>query len=305
MIIILLILLIIAFFVIAHFTKKRKTYIISDSFGTVIKKQEIMPNEGDLQEYPYGEYTVEVYEEYLYLNGKEPKNISKFFIVHNKINSNQWENEKKHRADTRKYALTDKTKQGKGTSGEYIIEGIVIRTCKNAYYKTLNNIYLCKNDKQETTEIDCILMHPTGIYVFESKNYSGWIFGNEKNFKWTQSLYNPRFKKAEKFQFLNPILQNELHIKALKSQLQNEYIKIRSYIVFGKDSALKKVPSSTDTVKIIRIDELYTTLLNDIEISQKNLSEDSIDSIYNTLQSYTNVSEEIKLKHIQDIQKNT
>ncbi|NLK22184.1 MAG: NERD domain-containing protein [Epulopiscium sp.] len=26
------------------------------------------------------------------------------------------------------------------------------------------------------------------MYVFESKNYSGWIFGNEKDKNWTQML---------------------------------------------------------------------------------------------------------------------
>lgn len=39
-----------------------------------------------------------------------------------------------------------------------------------------------------TYEIDLIMISETGIYVFESKNYSGWIFGDEKQRYWTQIL---------------------------------------------------------------------------------------------------------------------
>ena len=45
----------------------------------------------------------------------------------------------------------------------------------NGYKKFIFNCYLPKADG-ETTEVDVILLHESGIYVFESKNYSGWIF---------------------------------------------------------------------------------------------------------------------------------
>jgi hypothetical protein len=44
-------------------------------------------------------------------------------------------------------------------------------------HKLLTNVYLPKKDGS-TTEIDLIMIDETGIYVFESKNYSGWIFGD-------------------------------------------------------------------------------------------------------------------------------
>jgi hypothetical protein len=54
-----------------------------------------------------------------------------------------------------------------------------------------------------TTEIDLIMIDETGIYVFESKNYSGWIFGDEKRKNWVQTLEN-----RQKNYFYNPIWQN-------------------------------------------------------------------------------------------------
>ena len=43
------------------------------------------------------------------------------------------------------------------------------------YKRYLFNLYIPKSNG-ETTELDVVLLHESGIYVFESKNYSGWIF---------------------------------------------------------------------------------------------------------------------------------
>ena len=54
--------------------------------------------------------------------------------------------------------------------------------------KVLQNIYIPQND-EGTTEIDLLYLTQKRIFVIESKNYSGYIFGNEKYSKWTSSLY--------------------------------------------------------------------------------------------------------------------
>lgn len=59
----------------------------------------------------------------------------------------------------------------------------------NGYHKLMTNLYIPKTDGS-TTEIDLILISETGIYVFESKYYRGWIFGSEIRRNWTQSLSN-------------------------------------------------------------------------------------------------------------------
>ena len=43
--------------------------------------------------------------------------------------------------------------------------------------KILRNVYIPK-DNGETTEIDVVYITQKGIFVIESKNYSGWIFGD-------------------------------------------------------------------------------------------------------------------------------
>ena len=43
--------------------------------------------------------------------------------------------------------------------------------------QVLRNIYVPK-DNGETSEIDVVFITQKGIFVIESKNYSGWIFGD-------------------------------------------------------------------------------------------------------------------------------
>lgn len=48
-----------------------------------------------------------------------------------------------------------------------------------------------------------------GIFVIETKNYKGWIYGSERDRQWTQVIY----KRKERFQ--NPLRQNCRHTKVL------------------------------------------------------------------------------------------
>ena len=60
----------------------------------------------------------------------------------------------------------------KGKNGEYkIYKSLFHYEMDGASF--LFNCYLPMENK-ETTEIDAIMIHHSGIYVFESKNYGGW-----------------------------------------------------------------------------------------------------------------------------------
>lgn len=78
-------------------------------------------------------------------------------------------------------------------------------------YHRIHNLILPANGG--TTQIDHVLVSVFGIFVIETKNMSGWIFGNERSPKWTQSLY------GRKFPFQNPLHQNYRHTKALEEFL--------------------------------------------------------------------------------------
>ena len=86
-----------------------------------------------------------------------------------------------------------------------------LRNLKGEEYVVFNDL-LIETDRG-SSQIDHIVISRYGIFVIETKNYSGWIFGNENSEYWTQSIYRKKTK------FRNPIKQNWSHIYALKSVL--------------------------------------------------------------------------------------
>ena len=161
----------------------------------------------------------------------------------------------------------------------------------NLYVPTYNN---------KTTEIDVVMITSRGIFVFESKNYSGWIFGTESQKRWTQSLHIG-YGYTNKEHFYNPIMQNEYHIKYLNKLLNNSY-KYHSIIVFSNDCEFKKIIRNPDSKSyLIHRGKLYQTI-QEIMLSQPIiLSSDDILSIYNKLYPYSQVDEFTKLQHIMNL----
>ena len=198
--------------------------------------------------------------------------------------------------DIFEYFMKDFEKQLKGIVGESIIQ-LLLNSPQLGYRKILKNIYVPYGNK--TTEIDVVMIHETGIYVIESKNYSGWIFGNEKQQQWTQML-NSYTKKR----FYNPVWQNRTHIRALSDYASIEQSKIKSYIVFSDRCELKAVPPNTSECIITKIDLFLYAIYNDINNRKKIFTVEEVNQIEEKLKPITNVSQEVKNKHIQDIEKN-
>jgi len=84
-----------------------------------------------------------------------------------------------------------------------------------------------------TTQIDHILVSKFGVFVIETKNMKGWIFGSANQKQWTQRI----FKHSSKFQ--NPIHQNYKHLKTLEACLDIPSECLFSVIVFVGDSTFK------------------------------------------------------------------
>ena len=158
--------------------------------------------------------------------------------------------------------------------------------------KTLVNIYIPK-DKGETTEIDVVYITEKGIFVFESKNYSGWIFGNERDTYWTVSLPN-----GQKNRFYNPVKQNRAHVKWLGKYIGDTTIPLFSVVVFSERCALKKVTIESDDVKVIKRDRLYATVRSIWKEQEDALSEGEIESVYDLLKPLTDIDEAEKRAHV-------
>lgn len=163
--------------------------------------------------------------------------------------------------------------------------------------KILRNVYLPKENGQ-TSEIDLLYITEKGIFVFESKNYSGWIFGDEASQYWTAMLPN-----RQKNRFYNPIKQNRTHMKWLR-QCVGPDIPLFSIIVFSERCELKKVTVDTPEIKVIKRDRTYATMRSIWEQSPDALSEERAAELYTLLKGFTAVDKATKQAHIETIEKN-
>ena len=169
------------------------------------------------------------------------------------------------------------------------------------YKRFLFNCYIPKNDGT-TTEIDVILLHDSGIYVFESKNYSGWIFGNENQKNWTQTLPAGR-GKSHKTQFLNPIIQNKVHLKYLKGYLKDfSEVPLFSYIVFSDRCTLKNITLTSKEHFVINRYNILKAVRENVKTVGVPYSKDTLDAIYEKLYPLTQADNELKLEHIKNIE---
>lgn len=116
--------------------------------------------------------------------------------------------------------------------GESAVRSLLLKTFPHPEYHLMNNITLPIEDG--TTQIDHILVSRYGIFVIETKHYTGWIFGDEKSRIWTQIIYNFKSK------FQNPIHQNYKHLITIGKIL--DFIpkdNIHSIVVFTGDARFK------------------------------------------------------------------
>ena len=187
-----------------------------------------------------------------------------------------------------------KTFLSDGTRGEYFTFLVIERI--PGYKRILTNVYIPKSDGK-TTEIDIVMINQQGVFVFENKHYSGWIFGNEKDYQWTQTF------RSKKVRFYNPIKQNANHIKALAAELNLTTPNLfKSVVVFNNKSELKRV-KYTPTSNLI----VTKTFWLMSEYKSKGfpiiLSKESVDYIYGVLKRYSNVNQEAKVQHIQSLRR--
>ena len=170
--------------------------------------------------------------------------------------------------------------RGKGYYGEYLVFNELypklIGCCK-----ILMNLQIPTGDGR-TTEIDLLLIHETGLYVFEIKHYKGTIYGKSSDQKWTQY-----FRTAPNSHFYNPVLQNQYHIKALQKMFPD--IPIHSLIVFTSQECDLRVECNEANINVCQLSNLSIPL-HLLETQNKLFDIDRIDGIFNNLVSFSPIT---------------
>jgi predicted RNA-binding Zn-ribbon protein involved in translation (DUF1610 family) len=187
----------------------------------------------------------------------------------------------------------------KGYIGEVVVNLATKLFLNKAEYTLIKNIIIPSTDG--TTQIDHIIVSKYGIFVVETKNMKGWIYGGQFQKTWTQKLYRWTY------QFQNPLHQNYKHIKALINLLPIEQSKFFSVVVFIGNSKFKtpqpeNVTHGIGYIKYIKA-KRKTEILNKNEIQQiiEILHRDEYRS---NLKNYAQHVKQVKLIKKHKIQKN-
>ena len=117
-----------------------------------------------------------------------------------------------------------------GKNGETEVSRVLSQTC--SLHKKLINDIVIKTEDGKMSQIDHILINEAGVFVIETKNYKGAIYGTQSSFHWCQYL------SGKKFMFYNPVMQNTSHIKRLKAVLGID-CPYHSVIVFAQNNSKK------------------------------------------------------------------
>ncbi len=145
-------------------------------------------------------------------------------------------------------------------------------------YKRIHNIIIPGRDG--TTQIDHLIISPYGLFIIETKNLKGWIFGSYNQRRWTQVIF------GYKYYFQNPIHQTYRQMKTLAKYLEINELLINTVIYFNGSCRFKTpFPSNVINGRLSRYIKSFQEQVlsdNEIEFIQQTLDKLKFDSSFTT-----------------------
>lgn len=191
----------------------------------------------------------------------------------------------------------------KGDIGEYKINIQLDQLSKE--FKHLKDV-MVKNTKGKTgySQIDHIVISPYGIFVIETKNYQGTIYGGKDRKVWS---VNGQFK------MMNPFKQNYGHIQALKALIDEKYHPyFISMVSFTKrctfkidDMELRKITSSDLLVYDIELSDYIDrkVSVNKHRYQEPFLTDSEIQQIYDRIERANITDLSLRKQHVESLKK--
>ena len=136
----------------------------------------------------------------------------------------------------------------KGWFGELQVNFATRMLLPGDEYKLIRDVTLPAGDG--TTQIDHIVLSRYGVFVIETKNWSGRICGREKEPRWTQMCGRQSYRQQ------NPLRQNFKHTRTLTELLELPVDCIHSVICFVGEAKLAKSMPPNVTVRSGCVDHI-------------------------------------------------
>lgn len=176
----------------------------------------------------------------------------------------------------------------KGAAGESQVSNILASLPKN--YHVINNVIV--PNQQTTSQIDHVVVSPYGIFVLETKNFSGWIYGTEEADQWKET-----FRTTGATSFRNPIKQNWGHVYALAEYLSIDKRAFKPIVVFSNSATLKV----RTTLPVIYMSQLKKHILS---YTQEIIPQENMERIYDRISKANLVGTESGNRHVESVKEN-
>ena len=177
----------------------------------------------------------------------------------------------------------------KGSIGERKVSK-ALNTLDNNEYKVINNVMI--RTERGTTQIDYVVISVYGIFVIETKNYKGFIFGNENDDRWKQVIDKRSYK------FRNPIMQNYGHVASLRKRLNlDKDLLVVSLIAFTNRASLR-----LNTQTPVKYDNNIVNYIKSYR--EKVISENYIMRLYYDLLMSNIAFKDTRKEHLENIRMN-
>ncbi len=166
-----------------------------------------------------------------------------------------------------------------------------------------------------TTEVDALMVHETGLYVFENKNYSAVIGCFPPNRTGSSELgpvrvdakdwsvvYGPRSEVT----LYNPILQNLKHVRFVKRWMQLSHIfvpyqNVFSYVAFNDNARVKGVPLSFELNcegRVLMARHVAGEINNKLQAREKVFDSVQVEKVAQVFEPFSNATPEQMQSHV-------
>ena len=183
-----------------------------------------------------------------------------------------------------------------GDSGEFAVARQLRRL--PGQYMVINDL-MFRNSKNRTTQIDHVVVSPYGIFVIETKNITGHIYGSAEAQQWKRywRAWYRGVEHSSELEFRNPLLQNRAHIVALNIVLsQFRPPQLISVIAFSPNAELKVHADGAHMIYWSQLRQFIRRYRTPV------MSTDQAETVYNYLRAINIREKDIRHQHVERMQ---
>ncbi len=122
----------------------------------------------------------------------------------------------------------EKAKERYGEIGELTVASVLLESNADGRARLINNLTF-ENGTGRSTEIDHVFINENGVWLIETKRFSGEIFGDDGAETWRRVK-----RSGEVTTFRNPVMQSEGHERSVRRALNDRTMPMFSIVVFAE-----------------------------------------------------------------------